>query len=483
MPTHSFRPPLTPRLSAAFAFDPFGLDAAHVWLAGLSAAQLLRVDGLARQWRWEGSALGRAQQWSEGVMKNPATVVAALASMHADGFVRERAVARLATSDDGLADRALALRLTDHVPVVREAAANAVLTRVNEASATRILPILELLRDRQRIGDVRGLYLHRLIDELGAAAVWATMRDSDDRGLRRAAFRESLAVGLLDTGDAVSALRSETDQVVRSLLSRYIAKHAPPDVVSEVLLNSGTAEGRALGLVRLKADQIDPVTLQRLMVDTSVLVRMWARTRWAELGNQALPSYLAMARDSDLPARLRARAYTGILEAGGSISHDESLELVRCGEPPLVKVGLRRLADIAEPDDVVQLFDMVRLGSNKEARLASLALARLRRSWSLDDLTPMKKSSDSQLRRRAWWVHRGLGGWEETLADLELLRDNDLKLARHGRSFTSPMYLQPTDAQRQRLRTFIGDLDLPRNRLLDLVVAAGIRDVIPEREQ
>lgn len=54
------------------------------------------------------------------------------------------------------------------------------------------------------------------------------------------------------------------------------------------------------------------------------------------------------------------------------------------------------------------------------------------------------------------------------MADLELLRDNDLKLARHERSFTPPMYLQPTDAQRQRLRTLIGDLDLPRNQLLDL---------------
>lgn len=113
--------------------------------------------------------------------------------MHADGFVRERAVARLATSEDGLTDGALALRLTDHVQAVREAAANAVLTGGNEASATRILPILELIRDRQRIGGVRALYLHRLFDEQCEAAVWAAMRDSDDRGLRRAAFRESLA--------------------------------------------------------------------------------------------------------------------------------------------------------------------------------------------------------------------------------------------------------------------------------------------------
>lgn len=67
--------------AAALAFDRKGLDAAHAWLAGISAAELLRVDGLARQWRWGGSALGKAQQWSKGVMNNPDTVVAALASM------------------------------------------------------------------------------------------------------------------------------------------------------------------------------------------------------------------------------------------------------------------------------------------------------------------------------------------------------------------------------------------------------------------
>lgn len=67
------------------------------WLSEFSAAQLLRVDGLARRWRWEGPVVGPAQQWSNGVIDDLGPVVAMLASMHADGFVRERVVARLAS--------------------------------------------------------------------------------------------------------------------------------------------------------------------------------------------------------------------------------------------------------------------------------------------------------------------------------------------------------------------------------------------------
>lgn len=467
--------------ASAFADDLDGLDAADAWLSGLTAAQLLRVDGLARQWRWEGSALGESQKWTKGVVNHPAPVSAALASMHADGFVRERAVARLATAEGLLADRALVLRLTDHVPVIREAAARAVLMRTTEASATRIMPILELIRDRHRAGDVRALYLRQLIDERGEAAVFAAMRESEDRDLRRAAFRQSLADGLLEVEDTVSALRTESDQVVRSLLSRAIAETAPTAVVSEILLTCGTAEGRALGLVRVKADQIDTALLEKLLVDTSVLVRMWARTRWAELGREALPTYRAMAIDRNLAPRVRARAFTGVLEAGGTIDHDEALKLVRANQPALVKVGLKQLVDFAEPEDVAELFVIVRSGSNKEARLASSGLTRIRRFWGIEDLTPMKQSDEGELRRRAWWLHRGLGGWEETLADLELLHDADPDIAKRGRGVTPPMYLQPTGAQRQRLRALLTGLDMPRNRLLDLVVAAGIRDALPER--
>jgi hypothetical protein len=401
--------------------------------------------------------------------------------MHADGHVRERAVRLLAAAEGVLSDRTLAVRLADHVPVIREAASGALLGRTSLESAVRIMTVMELMRGRVRVGDVRALYVSRLIEQHGESQVWAAMRASQDRSLRREAFRHSLSHGLIDVDGAVVALPGENDRVVRSLLSRVIAEKAEPDVVADVLLTDGTAEGRALGLVRLAATQIDPRVLEGLLVDTSVLVRIWSRTRWTDLGRDPLSTYTSIARDNARRPRVRARAYGGVLESGGTIAHDEALDLVRSHEPSLVKVGLAQLLNSAEAGDVGELFDVVKAGTNKEAKLASAVLIALRRCWSRDDLVPFQSSTDPELRRRAWWLLRSLGGWEQTLADLSILHDPDTELSQRGRSAAPPMYQQPTDAQRQRLRILLPEADLPRSRLLDIAVAAGIRDVLPER--
>lgn len=467
--------------AAAFAGDLNGLNAVGEWLSGLTAAELLRVDGLARQWPWAEPALGQAAQWTAEVMDLPSLVVPSLASMHAEGFVRERAVTRLAGEDGWLADRALAVRLTDHVRVIGDRAAQAVFERVTLDSAARIMPLLQLMGDRKRVGDARVRYLGLLSDEHGDAVVWARLRESSDRNLRRVAFRRSLAHGLVDVEQAAAALPTETDQVVRSLLSRVIGEKAAPEVIADVLLKHGTPGGRALGLVRLRATQIDPDVLQRLLIDSSVLVRLWARTRWRELGRDANATYRAMTRDPDLAPRLRARAYGGLLEAEGAIDHAEALDLLHSGLPPLVKVGLKQLADDARAEDVAALFDVVRTGTAKEARLASTVLLGLRRAWTVEDLASMKVAEDARLRRRAWWLHRGLGGWEETLADLVVVGDADVDLSTLGRGVRPPMYLQPNDEQRQRLRALLAVMNLPRDRLLDIAFAAGIQDALPKR--
>lgn len=83
------------RLRAAaqgvFAMDGGATAVAAEWLAGLSARDLLRVDGFARQWRVDGPTLGKAQQWTKEVLQHSETA-AAIGAMHADGFVREPAL-------------------------------------------------------------------------------------------------------------------------------------------------------------------------------------------------------------------------------------------------------------------------------------------------------------------------------------------------------------------------------------------------------
>lgn len=465
--------------AAVLAGDRDGVAAAETWLSGLTAAQLLRADCVARRW-WGGEdPLGMSRQWTAEVLAGSAPTAAALASMHADGFVRERAVTRLTETAGPSADRALALRVTDHVPTIREAVIRAVLARTTQENAAHIMPVLELADGRRRSGDIRDRYVGRLIEEHGEAAVWSGLRQSPDRNVRRVAYRQSLAAGLLDVDAAVAALPTEPDQVVRRLLCQLIAERAAPEVVAGFLLRQGTAEGRALGLVRLRADQVDATVLQALLVDSSVFVRTLAVTRWTEQGHEALGFYRSTARDACLSPRVRARAYTGVSEVGGTIDRTESLTLVCSGHPPLVKAGLGQLADTATAEDVAVLFDVLRTGSSKEAKLAAAALLRLRRFWTGDDLAPMKESPDGVLRHRAWWLQRGLGGWEETLADLEILLDPVAEQRRCGRMVRPPMYAKPTESQQQRLRRLLPLVELPRARLLELAFAAGIRDALP----
>src|SRR5690606_15811379 len=98
--------------------DP--MAALEAWLLSISARELLRVDRTARFWHHR-DALGSANQWEGKALRKSGHFGAALASMHNDGRVREAAVSHLSHTNVALADRMIAVRLTDHVPPVREA--------------------------------------------------------------------------------------------------------------------------------------------------------------------------------------------------------------------------------------------------------------------------------------------------------------------------------------------------------------------------
>lgn len=280
----------------------------------MTARELLRIDSFARQFRYDGPILGEAQQWTRTMLASPVRVVGALASMHPDGYVRERAVQSLATSAESLSDRALTVRVTDHVGVIREAAAREVLRRTLN-HAEHIVPLLRRIEQRGRGADVLPLYLHALVTEHGDAATRARLRSSTDHDLRRAAFRHSFESELLGLQDAVALLSRERDQVVRRQMISVIADSATPDVMARVLLRCRSAEGRVEGLVKLTAAELDPADVERLLVDGSILVRLRARRRWREMGRDPATTYGALARSTAEPA-VRAGAFIGLAETG-----------------------------------------------------------------------------------------------------------------------------------------------------------------------
>lgn len=449
------------------------LTALESWLLSISARELLRVDRTARFWRHR-DALGPGASWSGWALKGRGHVAGALAGMHADGRVREAAVRRLSRTNAPLADRMLAVRVADHVPPVRKAATTAVLSRTTLAQADRVVPLLHRIEGRSRGGEVLPLYLHALAAVHGESAVWSRLRGSADLEVRRLAFRHSLANGLLAVDDAVAALRRERDRIVQSLLALAVADTAAPDVVAGTLLHARSTECRALGLVRLTADQLDPVDVEQLLVDRGELVRLWARQRWEEQGRDVLATYRAAAAGSGT-ASVRARAYRGLVEAGGSVDHDVVLGLVRDSAPPLRKAGLRLLVGNAVPDDVPLLLDVVRTGTNQVARLASEVLLEMPAAWSAADLRPLAASPHSEVRRRAWWLARRRTGWDETLADLEILLDDDPTNAALGSAWSVPPYAQPTQEQRERLEALLPRVWPETWRASRVAFAAGLR--------
>jgi hypothetical protein len=135
---------------AAFRRDAEALAATEAWLTSAPAREWPRIDAYARTWRVAGPTLGDSENWTAAVLAQPSPVAAVLASMHYDGYVRERAMTALSASQHELSDLALAVRVTDHVPVIREAAARAVLARTSLAQAERIMPVLHRLERRER---------------------------------------------------------------------------------------------------------------------------------------------------------------------------------------------------------------------------------------------------------------------------------------------------------------------------------------------
>lgn len=459
--------------AAVLSRAPGPLAEIENWLLLASARELLRIDRTARFWRHR-DALGTASFWEGGALGAAGHLGAALASMHGDGRVRESAVGILSRTDAPVADRMLAVRVTDHVRPVRGAATRAVLRRTSLSQADQIVPMLHLIEGRTRGAEILPLYLHALAGVHGEGALWSRLRGSTTPGVRRMAFRHSLANELLSVSDAVTALPREHDLIVQRVLAHAIADRAAPDVMASALLNDSSPESRALGLVRLAADLLDPADVERLLVDPGVLVRFWARRRYQEQGRDPLSVYRDVARGSGLPA-VRARAYRGVVEAGGTVDREVALGLVRSAEPPLKKAGLRLLVGRTVPADAPLLVEVLRTGTDRVARLASEVLLELPAAWSDAELLPLVSSPDPNLRRRAWQLKRNRSGWDQTIADLEILLDHDPVLAALGRNMTIPQFAQPTELQRDQLVALLPRVWPETWRTSRVAFAAGLR--------
>ncbi|MFI2366704.1 hypothetical protein [Promicromonospora sp. NPDC019610] len=122
------------------------------------------------------------------------------------------------------------------------------------------------------------------------------------------------------------------------------------------------------------------------------------------------------------------------------------------------------------------LLRTLRTGTARVARLASEALLEVPSAWSDDDLWALTTSAAPELRRRAWWLKRGRSGWDETIADLEIMLDDDPDLAALGRNMTIPQFALPTESQRSRLLDLLPQVWPSNWRSSRVAFVAGLRE-------
>src|SRR5215213_6762562 len=159
-------------------------------LAAFDGRDWLLADQLAR--RPHAALTTRdGQLWSAVNLDDPSGFVAVVTSWHADGHLREQAVEVLANRRGPVIASALAVRLLDHVPQVREAALRALRPQLSADVAEPVLGVLVAAEHRHHAPPALTTVLTALDGGGELDEALRTLTAATDPGLRRWAHAEA----------------------------------------------------------------------------------------------------------------------------------------------------------------------------------------------------------------------------------------------------------------------------------------------------
>ena len=252
-----------------------------------------------------------------------ATSLVGLASFHHSGYVREAAVAALATQRTGKELPFLLIRLNDWVSQVRDSAARAVRERIEPTQAIHLLGNISLVLrlracgrvDKQFVDDVCGLLKHpdcKDVLQTGMASKYKT--------IRRISFQLAAEADPSTRSSIIRAVMTDPDAVARSWAMRHFLPDVTPDElpsVIEPMLNDRYMPVRrdALWAVATKRPDLAAEPLRRALLDGHISMRETARQFLSVAGvTDARDFYVeAVERGAD---RQRFAAICGLGESG-----------------------------------------------------------------------------------------------------------------------------------------------------------------------
>ncbi|MES9523118.1 hypothetical protein [Streptomyces capoamus] len=406
--------------------DLLGTGDPAAWLEldeGVRAVEWYRppATGVGRRWSADERALLTAL--AAGDPLDDARL--ALALCHRDGRVRHRALDRV-TGRPALLPLVV-VRCADWAEPVRARARARLTEALDAGTAVPLAPLILRLADRHR-----GDFARDLLDGVLRRAPrerTAPLLASDDRAVRRFAYRLAVEEGSLSPAGLARAAAHDDDTVVRALCSDAALAAVTPATAAPVLhalLSARNPQARSAGVTALRRLG-RPERAADFLADRSALVRACARYVLRQHGTDPLPWYrehCARAADPALPPG----AVTGLAECGTRA--DAALLWPLLDHPaPGVRAravaGLRTL-DVTDVRRVRRLLDDPAPGVVREATLALLpSAAGLPDEELVRRLDPARPRWERVSAWRLLWAH---GGVVRLRAAVALLGDPDERL-------------------------------------------------------
>jgi hypothetical protein len=254
--------------------------------------------------------------------------VVALASFHANGFVREVAVRLLSELHDGSELPYLLIRTNDWVPKIQVAAASAALKRVTSAYTqhwVRSLGLLDRLRASQRRERGSALYVRRvealLLHKDARTALESALSTAEaELPIRRAALRLALLLPSAEHRPLLQIAVRDPDPLIAFDAAKGLLQNATPDVSAVVhLLDHRIGRIRNLALAAALEHHAPSAldALERAVFDDARCVRELARHELSRL-SRAPRDFRTMYRQRVWECHGSARriALEGLAETG-----------------------------------------------------------------------------------------------------------------------------------------------------------------------
>lgn len=344
----------------------------------LAAALRDRHTSVRLGWRWA------RLDAKDAATSMQSTEVAALMSLHRNGFVRAAATVELGRTRLPIALRFLVLRLDDIIEATREHARTAIVTRLdrdNVPELIRLLPLLDQIARRSRASAstvLRQVSAFLAAPGNGWTALIAATHDSD-RAVRRSAVQLAVrhAPRAVDRVNLLArALEDPDPEIARWVAIEATSNRVSDDIRVELLpalemSRDPTIRRRAV-LARARLPDAGTY-LERALADPHAKVRLIAREKLPGLARNAC---IAALGD---PAR-RLGALGGLAEVGRP--EDATLALPFVDDPDAkIRAEAIRCIGALTPEAHRALLEKASTSmSARVRREATRALARLRKS-------------------------------------------------------------------------------------------------------